>query len=102
MTEDIKPNPQEAQTADAKLAAESMIEGKEKLPKVDIEADYEASKEFSVSEVDRTSQGESLAEEAVRPNYEMSDVEDMKSDPNTSGDPGDYLEMAKDVNPRIV
>ncbi|GAC1477313.1 MAG: hypothetical protein NVS2B14_18970 [Chamaesiphon sp.] len=52
-TEEIKPDPQQATTQDAKLAAEQMSAGEEKAPTVDIEGDYEASKQYSVSDVDK-------------------------------------------------
>jgi methylphosphotriester-DNA--protein-cysteine methyltransferase len=57
MTEEVKPNPSEATTHDAQLAAENMASGEEKVQKVDLDADYEASKAFSVSEVDRKGGG---------------------------------------------
>ncbi|GAC1449161.1 MAG: hypothetical protein NVSMB70_18440 [Chamaesiphon sp.] len=52
-TEEIKPDPQQATTQDAKLAAEQMSAGEEKAPTFDIECDYEASKQYSVSDVDK-------------------------------------------------
>ncbi len=53
MSEEIKPNPQEAPTQDAQLAAENILASEQKTITVDLDADYEASKEFSVSDVDK-------------------------------------------------
>lgn len=54
MPEEIKPDPKQATTQDAQLAAESMAAGEEKLPAVDVEGDYAASQQYSVSEADRS------------------------------------------------
>ena len=39
MSEKVKPNPNEAPTHDAQLAAENIVSGEEKALKVDFEAD---------------------------------------------------------------
>lgn len=100
MPEELKPNPQEADDIhEAQLAAERMASGEEKLQAVDVDADYEASKEYSVSDVDKTGEGAQAGATATASKFEISDSDDMKSSPDTTGNPGDYLEMAKDVNP---
>lgn len=58
MSEELKVDPQ--QTADiqeAELAAQNMVDGTEKVPEVDVEQDYEASKEYSVSDIDKSEAG---------------------------------------------
>lgn len=57
MSEEVKPNPQEAPTEDAKLVAENIASGEEKAPTVDLEKDYEAAQKYSVSNGDRTDKG---------------------------------------------
>lgn len=99
MTEEVKPNPTQAQTEDAKLAAESIASGQEKAPTVDIDKDYEASKQFSVSEIDRTGEGAEAAEAATAPQFEIAKKEETTTEAKPTGDPKDYMEMAKDVNP---
>lgn len=100
MTEEVKPNPTEATTHDAQLAAENMAAGEEEVQKVDLDADYEASKAFSVSEVDRKGGGTEAAEAATAPNMKVPEATEMKSSPDTTGNPADYIQMAHDVSPR--
>lgn len=54
MPDEVKPDPKQATTQDAELAAEEIASGEEKASNVNVEADYEASKQFSVSDVDRS------------------------------------------------
>jgi hypothetical protein len=100
MTEEVKPNPSEATTHDAQLAAENMASGEEEVQKVDLDADYEASKAFSVSEVDRKGGGAEAAEAATAPNFKVPEATEMKSSPDTTGNPADYIQMAQEVSPR--
>jgi hypothetical protein len=98
MPEDtIKPNPNEATTHDAKLAAENMASGEEKVQKVDFEADYAAAQQFSVSEIDRTSEGAAAAAAATAPKLEVPEAEERKTEAPATGNPDDYLELAKEV-----
>lgn len=54
MSEELKVDPkQAADVQEAELAAENMVEGNEPVPDIDVEQDYEASKEYSVSDVDK-------------------------------------------------
>jgi hypothetical protein len=58
MSEELKVDPkQTADVQEAELAAQNMVEGTEKVPEVDVEQDYEASKEYSVSDVDKSEAG---------------------------------------------
>lgn len=75
MSDKVQPNPNEATTHDAQLAAEQIVSGQEKAPKVDFEADYAAAQQFSVSEIDRTDEGKTAAEAATAPKYEIPEPE---------------------------
>lgn len=58
MSEELKVDPkQTADVQEAELAAQNMVEGTEKVPQVDVDKDYEASKEYSVSDVDKSEAG---------------------------------------------
>ncbi|AFY40910.1 hypothetical protein [Nostoc sp. PCC 7107] len=97
MADTIKPNPSEATTHDAQLAAENMASGEEKLQKVDFDADYAAAQQFSVSEIDRTPEGAAAAETATAPKFEVPKAEDKTTEAQSTGNPDDYLELAKEV-----
>lgn len=97
MPDEIKPNLNEAPTHDAQLAAESIASGEEKAPKVDFDADYAAAQKFSVSEIDRTGEGAAAAEAATSPKYKTSKPEETKTQTQSTGNPDDYVELAKEV-----
>jgi len=97
MPDEVKPNLNEAPTHDAQLAAESIASGEEKAPKVDFEADYAAAQQFSVSEIDRTGEGAAAAEAATAPKYEISKPQETKTQAQPTGNPDDFLELAKEV-----
>lgn len=97
MSNEVKPNVNEAPTHDAQLAAEQIASGEEKTPKVDFEADYAAAQEFSVSEIDRTEEGAAAAAAATAPKYEITEPEETKTVAQPTGNPDDYVEMAKEV-----
>ncbi|MGV0027357.1 hypothetical protein [Phormidesmis priestleyi] len=86
------------QTYDAQQAAEEIAEGDRPAPQVDVSSDYQASKEYSVSEVDRTGKGQEAAEAATAPQFEVSQPEETKSVSESTGDPSDYRDMAKDIS----
>jgi hypothetical protein len=98
MTDTVKPNPSEAPTHDAQLAAEQIASGEEKAPKVDFEADYAAAQEFSVSEIDKTEEGAKAAAAATAPQFAVPQAEETTTEAQPTGNPDDYLEMAKDIN----
>jgi len=86
MPEEIKPNVSEAASEDAKLAAESIASGEEKVPNVDMEADYQAAQQYS--------QGKALAEpEGTKET--APEVQPISAQP--TGNPEDYQQMAKEV-----
>lgn len=102
MAESINPDPKEvADIQEAQLAAEGMSKGEEARQKVDVEADYEASKNFDVSDADKSGAGAAAAETATAPKQKtFSSNEDVSSTTQSSGNPEDYLKMAQDVNPQ--
>jgi hypothetical protein len=97
MPDEVKPNLAEASTQDAQLAAENILSGEEKAPAVDMDADYKAAQQYSVSDVDRTAEGETAAEAATAPKFEVSKQEETKTQAQPTGNPDDYMNMAKDV-----
>ncbi|HEY9849717.1 MAG TPA: hypothetical protein V6D28_09685 [Leptolyngbyaceae cyanobacterium] len=99
MAEQIQPNPKEAPTHDSQLAAENMVTGTEKAPEIDVSADYEASKAFSVSEIDRSGEGAKAAEEATAPQFAVSQPQQSEFKAESTGNPDRYMDMARDVNP---
>lgn len=101
MAEELRVDPKQAIGQEAELAAQNMVVGIEKKPQVDVEQDYEASKQYSVSEIDKSGEGAQAAVAATAPQQEIPEPTDMASSPNTTGNPDDYREMAKEVNPRI-
>jgi hypothetical protein len=97
MTDEVKPNVAAAPTHDAQLAAENIASGEEKAPKVDFDADYEAAQQFSVSDIDRTQEGAAAAEAATAPKFDIPKAEETTYQAEPTGNPNDYLEMAKEV-----
>ncbi len=94
MSEKVKPNPNEAPTHDAQLAAENIVSGEEKAPKVDFEADYAAAQQFSVSEIDPTDAGVAAA---TAPKFEIPQPEETKTEAQPTGNPDDYREIAQEI-----
>ena len=101
MSEELKVDPKQAVGQEAELAAQNMVEGTEKAPDVDVEADYEASKEYSVSDVDTSGAGAQAAKEVTAPKQEMPEAKERRSVAEPTGNPEDYRQMAEEVNPRI-
>lgn len=97
MPDEIKPDATQATTQDAQLTAESMTAGKEKMPSVDIDADYAAAQQFSVSDIDRTPEGAEAADIATAHQFATPTPSETKSETQSTGDPSDYMAMAKDV-----
>jgi len=97
MTDEVKPDPKQATTQEAQLAAENMAAGVEDTPAVDFNADYEAAQQFSVSDVDRTGEGAAAAEAATASQFQVSQPEETKTEAQPTGNPSDYLDMAEDV-----
>lgn len=98
MPDEVKPDAKQAPTQDAQLAAESMASGEEKTPEVDSNADYEAAQKYSVSEVDRSGAGAEAAEAATESDFKVPEREETKVAAQSTGNPDDYLAMAKDAS----
>ncbi|MBW4694019.1 MAG: hypothetical protein KME27_19920 [Lyngbya sp. HA4199-MV5] len=84
---------------DAQQMVEEVKEGDRKVPEANVDADYEASKQFSVSTIDRTEEGAAAAEAATSPDLKVPSVEKSTLPAATTGSPDDYKEMATDANP---
>jgi hypothetical protein len=95
--EQIKPNPEQATTQEAQLAAENIAAGKEKATNVDFDADYAAAQQMSVSDVDRTEAGAQAAQKATAPQFEVSQQEETSTEATVTGNPDDYKQMAQEV-----
>lgn len=99
MTDEVKPDPKQAPTQDAQLAAENMTTGQEAKPTVDFDADYAAAQQMSVSDIDRTGAGAKAAAEVTSPELEVHKPEETKTAAQPTGDPADYMGMAEDASP---
>lgn len=97
MPDEVKPDPNQAQNQDAELVAQSIAAGEEQAPVIDVEADYEAAQQFSVSEVDRTGAGAEAAEAATAPQFEVSEPEETRTEAQPTGNPDDFMAMASDA-----
>lgn len=95
---EVDPSLSSTESYDAKLAKDAIAEGEEKAQKVDVEADYEAAQQFSVSEVDRTGEGAAAAEAATAPQFELSPPEATPIVAEPTSDPADYTEMAREIS----
>ncbi len=89
----------ESPTYDAQQMTEAIAVGDEKAPKVDVSSDYEASKEFSVSEIDRTGAGAEAAAAVTTPQFALSAPEEVEFTAPPTGEPSDFMDMAKSVSP---
>lgn len=97
MTEVVR-NSDASQNFDATQVAEEIAAGQQKQPHVNVEADYEASKEFSVSDIDRTAEGQKSAAEATAPQFELSQPQENTIEAEPTADPQNYRKMAKEIS----
>jgi hypothetical protein len=97
MPDEIKPDASQAPTHDAQLAADNIASGEEKAPSVDMEADYQAAQQLSVSEIDRTGEGAKAAQEATAPKQQVHEPQQTNTEAKSTSDPKDYVDMAKEV-----
>jgi hypothetical protein len=65
---------------------------------VDFDADYAAAQQYSVSEIDRSGEGAMAAEKVTQPEFQVSEPQERKTEVKPTGNPSDYMDMAKDVN----
>ena len=99
MTEIVNTQSINSQTFDAQQINENVEAGAQQLPTVDVSADYEASKEFSVSDIDRTGAGAEAAAAATAPKLPIPAPKEIAKPADTSGNPADFRSMAQEVNP---
>jgi hypothetical protein len=94
-TESQAPEPQtpESQSFDAELILEEIATGEQEAPQVDFDQDYEASKQFDAStSPDQANQTSKFDKSA---SASPTDSEESL----VTGNPGDFLEMAKEIAP---
>ncbi|MEG4392965.1 hypothetical protein [Microcoleus sp. BROC3] len=84
---------------DAQQINENVEAGEQKLPTVDVSADYEASKEFSVSEIDRTGAGAQAAAAATAPKFAIPSPKEIAKPGDSSGNPTDFRSIAEEIKP---
>ncbi|HEY9623199.1 MAG TPA: hypothetical protein V6C78_22775 [Crinalium sp.] len=89
------------QSYDSQVLAEDIAKGDEKKPKVNVDADYEASKAYSQSEIDQTGEGAKAAEAATASKFEVPEAQETHASAEATADPEAYREMAREVNPQL-
>ncbi|MBD2460433.1 hypothetical protein H6G89_05190 [Oscillatoria sp. FACHB-1407] len=88
------------QTYDAKVLAEEVATGEEKVvPSVNVEADYEASKHYSEGSGDPAEVEPAI--ESPLTSSVMSPEGDEPFETEPTGDPADFRAMAQEVNPQL-
>ncbi|MCP6763066.1 MAG: hypothetical protein NHB32_30810 [Fischerella sp. CENA71] len=95
MSEEIKPNVEQATTEDAKLVAEEIASGEAKAPTVDMDKDYQAAQQFSVGK------GAEAAQDATTTEYQMPESEEKKTEAQPTGDPAQYKAMADEISSKL-
>lgn len=91
---DAQPDWENTENFDAEVVKEAIAEGDEKAPEVDVAADYAMAQQMSSGFVDAE-----LAEELVKPQFEVAQPEAVVTGAEIGSGTSDYLEMAKDINP---
>lgn len=82
-----------AQSYDAEQIQEAVAEGEVESPRVDLDADYAAAQQFSQGNKNEASATTSMG----NPQFEQSHSESTKAVADSTGNPDDYVDMAKDV-----
>lgn len=82
-----------AQSFDAEQLQEAVAEGEVNSPRVDLDADYAAAQQMSEGTKSSTSTTTSMG----NTQFEQSHHESAKAVADSTGNPDDYIEMAKDV-----
>ncbi len=91
-------NASTSENYDAQQTVEEIQEGDRKAPTANVEADYEASKQFSTSAIDSIEAGAAAAEAATAPKFAVPEPDEALSSLDSTGNPDAYRDMAKDVN----
>ncbi|MBD2073693.1 hypothetical protein H6F86_07280 [Phormidium sp. FACHB-592] len=94
-------NASTSENYDAQQTVEEIQEGDRKAPTANVEADYEASKQFSTSPIDSTEAGAAAAEAATAPNFAIPKPDETASTLDSTGNPDAYKDMAKDVGSSV-
>ncbi|MEB3339085.1 MAG: hypothetical protein VKJ46_16555 [Leptolyngbyaceae bacterium] len=89
----------QAQTYDSQQLSEEIATGETKVPKVNVDADYNAAQEFSSSEIDQTRAGDEAAAAAVAPQHEVPAPEETTFTAEPTGNPDEFIDIAKEVSP---
>lgn len=87
-----------SESYDAQQAVEEIAEGERKAPDANVEADYEASKQFSISDIDRTDEGAAAAKAVTSPQLEVSAPDTSTLTADSTGNPDDYKTIASDLS----
>jgi hypothetical protein len=89
------PEPQttESRPFDAELILEEIATGEQEAPQVDFDQDYEASKQFDVSASSDQANPTSKFDNSVKT------LSSDSSESSVTGNPEDFLEMAKEIAP---
>ncbi|MGI0487974.1 hypothetical protein ACN4EK_21250 [Pantanalinema rosaneae CENA516] len=82
-----------AQSYDAEQIQEAVAEGEAESPRVDLDADYAAAQQMSQGAKSSASAATSMG----NPQFEQSHQESAKAVADSTGNPDDYRDMAKDV-----
>lgn len=101
MSEKVQPDPIEVQTHDAQLIAENIVAGEEKAPEVDFDADYDAAKAFSVGQLSRVDEEAAASDKGLNPQFQGFESSEPAPTLEQTSDPDGFRSMAKEVNPRI-
>ncbi|MEG3934328.1 hypothetical protein QT990_24265 [Microcoleus sp. T3_B1] len=96
---EINPEVNNIENFDAQQITESAEAGEQKLPTVNVSADYEASKKFSVSDIDRTGAGAEAAAAATAPKFDIPAPTEIPLPADSSGNPDAFRSMAHDITP---
>ncbi len=86
-----------SESYDAQQTTAEIDAGDRKAPSANVEADYEASKQFSTSPIDDTEAGTQAATAATAPQFDLPTPDDTTLDANTTGNPDDYKQLAHDI-----
>jgi hypothetical protein len=86
---------------DAKQVSEDIATGEQKQPKVNVEGDYERSKEFAVADIDKTEAGSQAAQVATAPERAVPEAKEISSEPiGSDANPESFLDMAREISPK--
>ena len=92
-------NASTSENYDAQQTVEEIQDGDRKAPTANVEADYEASKQFSTSPIDSTEAGAEAAKAATAPDFAIPKPDETLSSLDSTGNPDAYKDMARDVVP---